>query len=111
MDLDPYLWEPYPCTRWVHDTRCPTLVSRNKGGAYIITELNGSVFDRPVAAFRVIPYFAHTSIAIPPLDEFPTFPDRNSFKWNSQHWKTQKKKMMTTHLRMRFLRMTEDSQE
>jgi hypothetical protein len=27
------------------------VVSRNKGGAYIISELNGSVFDRPVAAF------------------------------------------------------------
>ena len=27
------------------------------------------MFNRPVAAFRVIPYFAHTLIAIPPLDE------------------------------------------
>ena len=27
------------------------VVSRNKGGAYIICELNGSVFDRPIAAF------------------------------------------------------------
>jgi hypothetical protein len=46
------------------------VVSRNKGGAYIICELNGSVFDRPVAAFRVVPYFARKAITIPDLTEY-----------------------------------------
>jgi hypothetical protein len=45
------------------------VVSRNKGGAYIIAELNGSLYDRPVAAFRLIPYFPRTHIDLPPLDD------------------------------------------
>ena len=45
------------------------VISQNKGGAYIISELNGSVFDRLIAAFRVIPYFTRQRIDVPPLDE------------------------------------------
>ena len=45
------------------------VISQNKGGAYIVTELDGSIFDHPIAAFRVIPYFTHQHIDIPPLDK------------------------------------------
>ena len=45
------------------------VISRNKGGAYIVYELNASVLDRPISAFRVIPYFARTALNIPPLDD------------------------------------------
>ena len=41
------------------------VIKRNRGGAYVIAELNGAVFDRPVAAFRLIPYLARESIFVP----------------------------------------------
>ena len=45
------------------------VLARNTGGAYVLSELDGSVFHRSVAAFRVISYFACTKIELPPLDE------------------------------------------
>ena len=45
------------------------IISRNKGGAFIILELNGSVFNQPIAAFHVIPYFACAKIDLPPLNK------------------------------------------
>jgi len=45
------------------------VIAKNKGGAYIIAELDGTLFDRPIAAFRLIPYFARRRIALPPLKD------------------------------------------
>jgi hypothetical protein len=42
------------------------VVSRNYGGAYILAELDGTVLHRPIAAFRLLPYFACKSIPLPP---------------------------------------------
>ena len=41
------------------------MVTRNRGGAYVVCELDGAVLDRPIAAFRVAPYFARKSLVIP----------------------------------------------
>ena len=41
------------------------VVTRNRGGAYVVCELDGAVLDRPIAAFRVAPYFARKSLVIP----------------------------------------------
>jgi hypothetical protein len=45
------------------------VIFKNKRGTYIISELNGSVLDCPVATFCVIPYFARSSLDLPSLDE------------------------------------------
>ncbi len=37
---------------------------RNWGGAYVLCELDGAVLDRPIAAFRVVPFAARKKIAI-----------------------------------------------
>ena len=41
------------------------VVSRNKGGAYILCELDGSVLQNPIVRFRVLPSFARKSIFLP----------------------------------------------
>jgi hypothetical protein len=45
------------------------VISQNRGSTYIIMELDGSVFHHPIAAFRVILYFARSKITVPPLAE------------------------------------------
>ena len=41
------------------------VVSRNKGGAYILCKLDGSVLQNPIVHFRILPYFARKSIVLP----------------------------------------------
>ncbi|THH15275.1 hypothetical protein EW146_g5171 [Bondarzewia mesenterica] len=45
------------------------VISRNCGGAYILCKLDGSIYDCPITAFRVIPYFARQSIPLFDLDK------------------------------------------
>ncbi|KZV59517.1 hypothetical protein PENSPDRAFT_595291 [Peniophora sp. CONT] len=64
-------------TRWDTGLRNKTRVryfgplvvlSRNRGGAYILCDLDGTVYHRPFAAFRVLPYFARSHVDLPPLE-------------------------------------------
>ncbi|KAJ3884946.1 hypothetical protein GG344DRAFT_59967, partial [Lentinula edodes] len=46
------------------------VIRRNRGGAYIVAELDGTVWRSPVGALRVIPYLSCSSLPLPNLDEF-----------------------------------------
>ena len=41
------------------------VIARNRGGAYVICELDGTVFHRPIAAFRLLLYLARKNIPLP----------------------------------------------
>jgi len=45
------------------------IVLRNRGGAYIICDLDGTLAHVPIATFRIVPYFARENIDLPNLEQ------------------------------------------
>ena len=52
------------------------VISRNRGGAYIVAELDGAVHDRPIAAFRLIPYLARKNPIRFSVEDLDISPER-----------------------------------
>ncbi len=44
------------------------ILGRNKGGAYLLCKLDGATFARPVATFRLLPYFTRKKIDVPDIN-------------------------------------------
>ena len=51
------------------------VVSCNYKGAYIVAELDGSIFDRPIVAFQLVPYLAQTDPLQVPLHTLDVGPE------------------------------------
>lgn len=45
------------------------VVSRNRGGAYILCDLDGTLTHSPFGAFCVVPYFTRNHIDIPDIEQ------------------------------------------
>lgn len=43
------------------------VLAKNRGNAYIVAELNGTVYRRPMATFRLYPYYVRRRIEVPKL--------------------------------------------
>ena len=45
------------------------VISCNKGGAYILCDMNGTLMHTPTIAFRVVPYFTRKHLDLPDLKQ------------------------------------------
>ena len=46
------------------------VISCNRGCTYIICDLDGTLGHIPIAAFRVVPYFACEKLKIPNIEQY-----------------------------------------
>ena len=51
------------------------VVFHNHRGAYIVAELDGSIFNRPIVAFWLVPYLAQTNPLQVPLHTLDVGPE------------------------------------
>ena len=46
------------------------VISRNRGGTYIICDLDGMLGHALIAAFRVVPYLTHEKLELPDIEQY-----------------------------------------
>ena len=46
------------------------VISCNRGSAYIICDLDGTLGHAPIAAFRVVPYLAREKLELPDIEQY-----------------------------------------
>ena len=46
------------------------VISCNRGGTYIICDLDGTLGHAPIAAFRVVPYLAREKLELPDIEQY-----------------------------------------